>query len=55
MISREGNPSKKLPTQNKNSLHKQFAQNLSACFLLVLKGKEGTIAQTIPKLFVQAL
>ena len=33
---------KKPPTQMvKSSLHKQFAQTLSACFLLILKGKGG--------------
>ena len=37
--SSEGNPPKKDTRPNKNSLHKQFVQTLSACCMLILKGK----------------
>ena len=36
-------PTPKNTHPNKNNLHKQFAQTLSACFLLIFKGKGGTI------------
>ena len=39
ILSSEGDPPKKNTHPNKNSLHKQFAQTLSVCFLLILKGK----------------
>ena len=51
MNSREGDLPKKTTHPNKNSLHKQFAQTLSACFLLILEGKRGGH----PKLFVQTV
>ena len=41
-VSREGDPPKKPPTQIKR-VRKQFAQIISASFLLILKGKRGTV------------
>ena len=48
-------PTPKNTHPNKNSLHKQFAQTLSACFLLILKGRRGQFVQTVPKLFAQTV
>ena len=43
-------PTRKTTHPNKNSLHKQFAQTLSACFLLVFKGKGGTVCTNCPEI-----
>ena len=39
--------------KNDPPISKQFAETLSANFLLVLKGKEGQFAQAIPSVFAQ--
>ena len=40
---------------NKNSLHKQFGQTVSACFLLISKGKGGHFVQIVLRVFVQSV
>ena len=48
-------PTQKNTHPNKNSLHKKFAQALSASFLLILQGKGGQFVQTVPQLFAQTV
>ena len=43
-------PPQKTPTQIKKSLDKQFAQTLSVCFLLIFKGKGGTVCTNCPEI-----
>ena len=43
-------PTQKTAHPNKKSLHEQFAQTLSACFVLILKGKGGTVCTNCPEI-----
>ena len=43
-------PTQKTTHPNKKSLHKQFAQTLSTCFVLILKRKGGTVCTNCPEI-----